>query len=361
MADSTGRELTFGRALVGSLLLARAIRRHVPRRHVHRPAPARVGRRRPRQHRRVDRRPRPGQPELHRRPRRDGGGHRPLRHHDRADLAHVPREGRHPGRAGHAVPRGRPAGRHRRCRRLATLAAARLLPASLVERAASCAPADPDALATIIFSSGSTGVPKGVMLTHRNVLANIDGANALFRLGADDVVLGVLPFFHSFGYTVTLWLPLVVGFGAAYHPEPDRREDDRRAGREVRRDAADQHADVLLRVRAQVPARTVRAPAARDRRRRAAARADRGGVQGEVRRRSDRRLRLHGDGAGRRGQRAGRRPAPARAPAPSAVRCRASRRRSSIPTPAKGRSSARRGCCSSPGRTRCAAISANPS
>jgi acyl-[acyl-carrier-protein]-phospholipid O-acyltransferase/long-chain-fatty-acid--[acyl-carrier-protein] ligase len=81
-------------------------------------------------------------------------------------------------------------------------------------------PAGPDTLATVIFSSGSTGVPKGVMLTHHNVLSNIDSANALFRLGDDDVVMGVLPFFHSFGYTVTLWLPLVVGFGAAYHPNP---------------------------------------------------------------------------------------------------------------------------------------------
>jgi acyl-[acyl-carrier-protein]-phospholipid O-acyltransferase/long-chain-fatty-acid--[acyl-carrier-protein] ligase len=99
------------------------------------------------------------------------------------------------------------------------LLAAKLLPAALVERLL-LPPADPDALATVIFSSGSTGVPKGVMLTHRNVLANIDGANALFRLTSDDVVLGVLPFFHSFGYTVTLWLPLVVGFAAAYHPNP---------------------------------------------------------------------------------------------------------------------------------------------
>jgi acyl-[acyl-carrier-protein]-phospholipid O-acyltransferase/long-chain-fatty-acid--[acyl-carrier-protein] ligase len=103
--------------------------------------------------------------------------------------------------------------------RLTTLIAARLLPASLIERVF-LAPPGPDGLATVIFSSGSTGVPKGVMLTHRNVLANIDAANALFRLGDTDVVLGVLPFFHSFGYTVTLWLPLIVGFRAAYHPNP---------------------------------------------------------------------------------------------------------------------------------------------
>src|SRR4029077_11387163 len=103
--------------------------------------------------------------------------------------------------------------------RLSMLVAARWLPATLIARWF-LSRDDEDALATVIFSSGSTGVPKGVMLSHRNVLANIDGANALFRLGSDDVVLGVLPFFHSFGYTVTLWLPLVVGFGAAYHPNP---------------------------------------------------------------------------------------------------------------------------------------------
>jgi acyl-[acyl-carrier-protein]-phospholipid O-acyltransferase/long-chain-fatty-acid--[acyl-carrier-protein] ligase len=72
----------------------------------------------------------------------------------------------------------------------------------------------------VIFSSGSTGVPKGVMLTHRNVLANIDAANQLFQLTPDDVMLGVLPFFHSFGFTTTLWLPLVVGIGTVYHPNP---------------------------------------------------------------------------------------------------------------------------------------------
>jgi acyl-[acyl-carrier-protein]-phospholipid O-acyltransferase/long-chain-fatty-acid--[acyl-carrier-protein] ligase len=99
------------------------------------------------------------------------------------------------------------------------LAAARLLPAATIIRAVVAA-RDPDALATVIFSSGSTGVPKGVMLTHRNVLTNIESVRTLFDLTPSDVMLGVLPFFHSFGFTGTLWFPAIVGFGVAHHPNP---------------------------------------------------------------------------------------------------------------------------------------------
>ena len=78
----------------------------------------------------------------------------------------------------------------------------------------------PDEVATIIFSSGSTGVPKGVMLTHRNILSNIDASMQVFKLTEADVMIGVLPFFHAFGFTATLWLPLINGFGVVYHPNP---------------------------------------------------------------------------------------------------------------------------------------------
>ncbi len=77
-----------------------------------------------------------------------------------------------------------------------------------------------DDLATVIFSSGSTGDPKGVMLTHYNIASNIEQVAQTFMLGRKDCLLGVLPFFHSFGYTVTLWLPAVLGVGVAYHPGP---------------------------------------------------------------------------------------------------------------------------------------------
>jgi len=75
-------------------------------------------------------------------------------------------------------------------------------------------------LATVIFSSGSTGTPKGVMLSHHNILANIESVGQVIHFNPSDKVMGVLPFFHSFGFSISLWLPLIVGFGAVYHPNP---------------------------------------------------------------------------------------------------------------------------------------------
>jgi acyl-[acyl-carrier-protein]-phospholipid O-acyltransferase/long-chain-fatty-acid--[acyl-carrier-protein] ligase len=77
-----------------------------------------------------------------------------------------------------------------------------------------------DDLATIIFSSGSTGEPKGVMLTHYNIASNIEQIGQTFALNHKDKILGILPFFHSFGFTGTLMLPAVLGVGVVYHPSP---------------------------------------------------------------------------------------------------------------------------------------------
>src|SRR5207237_6221860 len=78
----------------------------------------------------------------------------------------------------------------------------------------------PDGALTVVFSSGSTGEPKGVVLTHRNVASNVDSAIRTIGIRRSDVLLGVLPFFHSFGYTVCLWAPLVASAKAVYHPDP---------------------------------------------------------------------------------------------------------------------------------------------
>jgi acyl-[acyl-carrier-protein]-phospholipid O-acyltransferase/long-chain-fatty-acid--[acyl-carrier-protein] ligase len=77
-----------------------------------------------------------------------------------------------------------------------------------------------DDLAAIIFSSGTTGEPKGIMLSHHNILSNVDAAGMVFRPQASDRLCGTLPFFHSFGYTCCLFLPLLTGVGVYYHPNP---------------------------------------------------------------------------------------------------------------------------------------------
>src|SRR3989338_1828853 len=75
-------------------------------------------------------------------------------------------------------------------------------------------------LATIMFTSGSTGIPKGVVLTQGNILSNIQALTMILNLDSKDSILGILPFFHSFGFTSTLWFPLIAGFKAVYHSNP---------------------------------------------------------------------------------------------------------------------------------------------
>ncbi len=94
---------------------------------------------------------------------------------------------------------------------------ARLLPRFVLRRWLLPRNVKLDSLATVIFSSGSTGAPKGVMLSHRNIVSNIEGTQQAIHVDRRDCLLGILPFFHSFGFTVGLWLPAISGFGVIYH------------------------------------------------------------------------------------------------------------------------------------------------
>jgi len=94
------------------------------------------------------------------------------------------------------------------------------LPYGLLKSAIGARRQSLDDLATVIFSSGSTGDPKGVMLTHYNIASNIRQVSQVFMLDGHDKIMGILPFFHSFGFMAALWMPAVNGIGVVFHPNP---------------------------------------------------------------------------------------------------------------------------------------------
>jgi len=74
--------------------------------------------------------------------------------------------------------------------------------------------------ACVIFSSGSTGAPKGVVLSHANLLANLDALRTVVPVTRRDTLCATLPFFHSFGYLGTIWWPLLSNIPTVYHANP---------------------------------------------------------------------------------------------------------------------------------------------
>ncbi|MGZ5055393.1 MAG: AMP-binding protein, partial [Methylobacter sp.] len=78
----------------------------------------------------------------------------------------------------------------------------------------------PDSPAVILFTSGSEGMPKGVVLSHANILSNLKQLEARINFNARDVVLNFLPMFHSFGFTVGTILPILHGMTTFFYPTP---------------------------------------------------------------------------------------------------------------------------------------------
>lgn len=78
----------------------------------------------------------------------------------------------------------------------------------------------PTDTAAIIFSSGTTGTPKGILLSHANILSNVDAVQSVQRFSKKDALCAVLPLFHTLGYLALLWWPMLKGTRVAYHPNP---------------------------------------------------------------------------------------------------------------------------------------------
>ena len=104
--------------------------------------------------------------------------------------------------------------------RLRAFVVAKLMPTGLLAKYLGIDRIKADDPLTVIFTSGSTGEPKGVVLSQHNISSNVDAVTELMRLTSADGLLGVLPFFHSFGFTVTMWLPLAADPSVVFHFNP---------------------------------------------------------------------------------------------------------------------------------------------
>ncbi len=97
---------------------------------------------------------------------------------------------------------------------------AKVLPLEVLTRILRISKKGGDQEAVLLFTSGSSGEPKGVPLTHRNVLANVCQFGSRLPMPAGSSIMGCLPLFHSFGCTVTLWYPVIFGINLVTYPSP---------------------------------------------------------------------------------------------------------------------------------------------
>ena len=188
----------------------------------------------------------------------------------------------------------------------------------------------PDDPAVILFTSGSEGTPKGVVLSHRNMLANAAQAAARIDFGRQDKLFNVLPVFHSFGLTAGTILPLVSGVPIYLYPSPLHYRTVPELIYGIERHHRVRHRHVPRRLCARRASVRLPLAALHPRRRRAGARVDAPHLHGEVRPAHPRRLRRDRDRAGARAQHADvqqvrhGRPADARHRRRGSSRCRAS-------------------------------------
>ena len=122
--------------------------------------------------------------------------------------------------------------------KIKTLLAVLLLPTNLL-KLLYFTPTTLDDTATILFSSGSEGEPKGIELSHKNILANIKQISDLINFKKSDAILNSLPVFHSFGLTVTTLMPLCEGLKMISVPDPTD-------GAAIGKMAAQHHATVIF-------------------------------------------------------------------------------------------------------------------
>jgi acyl-[acyl-carrier-protein]-phospholipid O-acyltransferase/long-chain-fatty-acid--[acyl-carrier-protein] ligase len=95
-----------------------------------------------------------------------------------------------------------------------------VLPAWMVDQLLGLGRVRSDDVLTVIFTSGSTGTPKGVMLTYANIGSNVAAIDQVVHLRESDILVGILPFFHSLGYSITLWGVASLDIAGVYHYNP---------------------------------------------------------------------------------------------------------------------------------------------